>query len=288
MKYLTLFLLIVCFKSFSQPGSEVFIFDIQKVSDNISISNPVNISNRTGYDNQPYFYDHDRKILFVSMDLNTKTEIVSYDIKNDKTRNITKTSISEFSPTPMGKDQYFTSVVVEASGDQRLWEYKWNGKPKNVIFPNLKNVGYHAWIDEYRVGLYLLGNSPSLHIGNRLTGNTVFITDQIGRCLMANPSTKEILFVNKSDSSHWTIDRVLPDSFTTESIIETLPYAEDFCILNDGTILMGSGEMLYKFNPSTDVKWTKVIDFISLGISKPFTRLRASHNNRKLAVVFSE
>ena len=55
-KYLLIFFLFFTFSSFAQNGSEIILFDVSINASGIILSNPVNITNHKGYDNQPFFY----------------------------------------------------------------------------------------------------------------------------------------------------------------------------------------------------------------------------------------
>ncbi|MFM7856050.1 MAG: hypothetical protein ACKO96_30055, partial [Flammeovirgaceae bacterium] len=56
---ITFTFLLALFCSFSteaQTGSEIFLFDVKSKKGNVSLTNPQNITNHKGYDNQPSFH----------------------------------------------------------------------------------------------------------------------------------------------------------------------------------------------------------------------------------------
>ena len=67
----------------SQINTEIYLFDLTRFKMNYQISNPINISNSTGYDNQPFFMKKGDEILFVST-RNKQTDIVKYNIKGKR------------------------------------------------------------------------------------------------------------------------------------------------------------------------------------------------------------
>ena len=282
-------LLILSGNLYGQSGSEIYLFDLSSDIKGVTIANPKNISQRPGYDNQPHFYDNGKRMLFTSMEDNSHTNIYSHHIKSGKTRKVFNTAVSEYSPTPFDDGKYFSCVVVEENGDQRLWRYKTNGKEKSPVFNNINFVGYHCWIDEHRLGLFILGDPNTFQIGNKVTGNSLYVTEKIGRSIHLMPGEQELLaFVQKQDSTHWVIKSLDPNSLVMQDIIETLPGSEDFCLTSDGTILMGQGNALFKYNIKTDVNWSKVADLADYGIKTNCSRLAVSANNQKLAVVVLE
>ncbi len=274
---------------YGQSGSEIYVFDLTSDLRNVTISNPRNISQRPGYDNQPHFYDNGKKVLFTSMEDNNQTNIYSHQIKSGKTRKVFNTTVSEYSPTPIDNGKYFTCVVVEENGDQRLWRYKINGKERSPVFKSINFVGYHCWIDKHRLGLFILGDPNTLQIGNKVTGNALYVTEKIGRSMQLIPGEEGLLaFVQKKDSAHWVIKSLDPNNLAMKDIIETLPGSEDFCITSDGTILMAQGSTLFKYNIKTDIDWSKVADLTDYGIKNHCSRLAVSANNLKLAIVVRE
>ncbi len=289
MKISILLCFLVCsLNTIAQNGTDIYLLDLQVEGEKYLISNPINVTNRAGYDNQPSFYKKGKKLLFTSMSNDQQTEIKIYDIKSGKTVSVTKTNTSEYSPTAFDSDNYFSCITAEKNGDQRLWQYDIKGKLGKPIFDNIKFVGYHSWIDEFRLALFIVGEPNSLQIANRTTGNTLFVTDYIGRCIAKMPGKESVVYVDKKDSSNWTINTLNPSNLSTKTLIDTKKGAEDFCILQDGTLLMGDGKSIFKFNPSLDIDWTKIADLSSLGIAKDFTRIAVNNTTTKIAIVVNE
>ena len=84
----------------AQDSSEIYLFDLEEHDSIIRISNPINISNSPGYDNQPSFTEDGTGILFSSF-RNGQADVSKYFI-NEKYRVwITDTEANEFSPCPI-------------------------------------------------------------------------------------------------------------------------------------------------------------------------------------------
>ena len=287
-RYLFFILIFLSGYLYGQQGSEIYIFDIATDIDKVTIANPINITQRPGYDNQPHFYKKGKKLLFTSMEANNNTNIYSYNLKSGKTKKIIDTYVSEYSPIPIRKDKYFSCIVVEENGDQRLWKYKMSGKGRTPLFEYIKFVGYHCWIDEQRLGLFIIGEPNTLQIANKVTRNTIYVTEKTGRAMQVMPGEKLLTFVQKADSARWMIKSLNPDNMVMVDIIDTLPGSEDYCVLNDGTFLMGHGSKLFKYNAKTDIDWSEVADLSDHGVKSTFNRMSVSSNNKKLAVVVME
>ena len=66
--------------SFAQPSTEVYLFELSEDGP----SNPVNISDNEGYDNQPSFWSDSKSVLYART-VNGQTEIARYFIDSKKT-----------------------------------------------------------------------------------------------------------------------------------------------------------------------------------------------------------
>ena len=141
---------------YSQPNTEVYLFDFSQKNGVFTISNPVNISDNVGYDNQPSFLSDGTGILFAST-RNGQTDVVLYNIKSKIKTWLTDTPGSEYSPTQTPNKKYFTSILLEKDGRQLLWLYPLkNKKIPKVAVENLK-IGYHTWFDKKTIVSYVLG-----------------------------------------------------------------------------------------------------------------------------------
>ncbi len=100
-----IFLSINCFAQL--PNTDIWLLDIKATNDTIILTNPINITNRTGYDNQPSFSPDGETILYTSMRDGKQTDIYKYDLKTKKITQFTNTSTSEYSPNVMPDKKIF-------------------------------------------------------------------------------------------------------------------------------------------------------------------------------------
>src|SRR6185369_12155729 len=98
-KILTLLSICASLISFSQTATEIFLFDLKMVNDEIRLSGGVNITNHKGYDNQPSFHPSKSIVYYSSFDDSGRSDIKFYDYKTQKTSNLTLTHEREYSPT---------------------------------------------------------------------------------------------------------------------------------------------------------------------------------------------
>src|ERR1044071_4091051 len=92
-------------------GSEIILFDLKVKKDKVILSNPKNITNHPGYDNQPSFHPELPFIYFSSFNEEQRSDIKRYSMKDGSTVNITTTTEREYSPT-VTPDKQFLSCKI--------------------------------------------------------------------------------------------------------------------------------------------------------------------------------
>ena len=269
--------------SATPPPSDIFIVDVRKENGELKLGQPKKITNLPVYNNQPFFLDG-HTILYTSF-RDKQTDIYRYDIRTGKTTQVTNTPESEYSPTLMPDGKNISVVRVEKDGTQRLWKFPLaGGGAPSLILENVKPVGYHHWIDDHTLALFVLGSTGkpnTLQIADTRTGKSEIVAENPGRILRKVPDRNQFSFVHKISDQHWEIKYFDMRSHTIASFVETLPGVEDYAWLN-GALLMGKDAKLYAVRPFAGQKWIEVGDFSKAGI-KRITRIAVSGN--RIAIV---
>jgi hypothetical protein len=281
-----LLLLSIPFASLAQPATEIYLFDMSVKRGGVTISNPVNITNHKGYDNQPSFHPTEPRVFYSSFNDDGRSDIRMYDFKNSRTVNITATPEREYSPTVTPDMGHLSCIVQRDNNAQDLGKYPIEGGAADVIVDNLI-VGYHVWADNSHLALFVLGNPNSLHYLRLPTKKDTILAQNVGRSLHRIPAEAAISFVHKASETEWLIKSYNTHTNTITTIAATLPGREDLCWLPDGKILMSDGTDLLFLNPGPKAAWQKV-QMPQGSALKGITRLAASANGKKLAVVASE
>jgi hypothetical protein len=264
------------------PGTDIYLAPLSLGNGSIEIGRPVNITSRPGYDNQPFFAFDGSFVLFTAADTSGATDIFRYDTREATTTRVTQTTESEYSPTLMPGERSFSTVRVEADGAQRLWQFDIDGAYPRLVLTDVDSVGYHAWIDDRTLALFVLGEPHTLRIADTLEDTDQIVAFDIGRCIHTVPGTSEISFVQiVSDDESWITSFDL-DSGEFLRLVTTIPGSQDYAWIPGGGMLMADGSALFVW--AGEDEWTEVAAFGHYGITN-ITRLAVSASGEWLALV---
>lgn len=270
----------------AQNPFNIYVVDLDNTSSGeFFLSNPMLITanNSNGYNSQPVFID---SILFITSQRDGRqTDIYAFDLDQRIQYQMTATPESEYSPTPMPHGKGFSVVRVSADTNQyqQLWEIPYSlNRPPTKIMDRVYNVGYHCWLNEHSVMLFIVGN-PRHRLNIYNTKDQTFrpVSSDIGRCLKISPRGNPC-FVDKTLTDNWFIKEFNPVTREFTTIAETLPGSEDFEFTPDGYILMGKNQFLYSLKAYEEFNWVPIADLSHWGINN-INRL--AYANGKLAIV---
>jgi Tol biopolymer transport system component len=265
------------------PDTDIFVFDLKEKKGKVSVEKGKNVTDRKGYDNQPYFYRNDY-LLYTEYD-NGQTDIVMLDLYEGKKKNVTNTPESEYSAVLVPGYDTFAAVRVEEDGTQRLWYFHLVGKtPPSVTFDDLAPVGYHAWSDDH-VLMFILGTPTTLLLTDIKERNDKIVTSNIGRTIRALPKTPDFVFERTEESGEINIYKAFRDG-KFELINKKPENASDWTVTQEGTFITSVGSKVLAFNPKYDTDWKEVSDLGSMA-SKGITRMAVNENNTKIALVIN-
>jgi hypothetical protein len=166
MKSLTLFLLLslgLCSVSQAQEGSDIWLGEFN-LNNNPAITNLVRISNNPAYTNQPYFFDSNHVYFTQAISANdaTQMDIFVHRIRENQSENLSDSSESEYSATPLPYANGMSVIRVDDSGKQYLWELSSEGEPVRHLVPAIEPVGYQVWLNNKELLLFVLGEPHTL------------------------------------------------------------------------------------------------------------------------------
>ena len=275
------------------PSTDIWVGALVREGGALSVSGLERATDRDAYDNQPSFLLDGSAILHTAALDRRQTEIMRLagpgagsgagaGAGSGASERLTQTEeASEFSALQIpGQDAF--SAIHEIRGKQYLWRYDLSGESVGPIFATAEPVGYHAWANEHVVAMFILGNPPTLQVGDALSGEIQVVAERPGRSIHRIPGTEEISFVRKVSDDEWWIERLDPAAGASERITLTLPGREDYAWTPEGEILMGDGGRLFAWSEGSD--WTEIADFSDLGV-EGITRLAVSPDGSRIAIV---
>jgi len=266
--------------------SDIFIVDVKNERGGMRFGPPVKITAFAGYNNQPFFLPDGRSILYTSI-RDKQADIYRYDLRSRATSQITNTPESEYSPTLMPDGKNISVVRVEADGTQRLWKFPQNGGQPSLILANIKPVGYHLWIDNHTLALFILGakgKPNTLQIVDVQSEKAEVVAENPGRILRRIPHQNKFSFVHKISDREWTIKEFDLRTYTSASLTATLTGVEDYAWLPSGVLLMAKDSKVFSLLPLQGKNWEEIGDFSKAGL-KGITRIAISPKGDRIAIV---
>lgn len=281
MLFTSAFLLFTSYLFAQMPDCDIFLLDIKDSAGRVSFSNPVNITNRKGYDNQPAFSPDGKYILYSSQkDSAGPTDIYKYDLSKRVTSQVTNTPTSEYSPTFAPDGKSISVVMVEKDSSQRLWKFPLQGGEPVCILKNVNSIGYHCWINKDSVALFILTKPVfTLQVVNSASQKPTVVADSIGRCMrMKNGNlwytSKEGILNNVYEYSAWS----------KKSILQGVIESEDYCFYGKNGIWSVSDNLIMAGFMNSKAGASEIADLSKFGITKP-SRITISPDGKKVAVV---
>ena len=286
----SILMLFLCSMITAQEATEIYLFDLKEQDGQIVISNPINISDNQGYDNQPSFTEDGSAILFSSF-RDGQADISKYFIDENYRVWITDSKESEFSPLPYpGKKKFFTCVRLNEDKSQFLYKYAYKKKLPELLIPELK-VGYYIWLDEKQILSYVIGDIETLQVTNFKFKIRYPIQSNIGRSIRKIPNSSGL---GNNLVSFISLEHEVPEIYsidpkTSDSkfLTDALTGSQDHTWTQKGTIIMGYEDKIYKFHPESDQKWEPITIESELPV-EGISRLAISPDGSKLAVVVIE
>lgn len=273
------------------PSTDIYLAPLRQQRGRITVGKPINITNRPGYDNQPSFTPDGRSILFTSVRGDGQADIYRYDLATKTTHRLTSTPESEYSATVYGNGSRFSVIRVEADSTQRLWSFRRDGTDPQLVFANIKPVGYHAWVDTATVALFLLGRPNALVLADTRGGRVDTVARDVGRSLLPLPKGGGFSFLQHEKDSSWVLTAVDVRSSLDNRSLLTMPLvkmpagADYIAWLAPAVALTGTGSKILIWSSAKNrTAWTPLADLAAYGLNR-ISRLALSQDHRWLAIV---
>lgn len=271
---------------FRPLDADVYIADLHWESSGLpAIGELTNLTRRPGYDNQPYFVPDGSGLWYTAIDEHDgQADIWRYDFS---TRMVTRVTLSnpesEYSATPLPDGSGISAIRVEADSTQRLWRFDGDGANASVVLDNVAPVGYHAWVDETTVVMFILGDPPTLQRADTRSGRAEVLAENIGRSIQAIPNSFDISYVQRHEDGSTTIMRLPGDGSAATDIVEGVEGGDFHAWTPNGTLLMAHEAIIYARSLDAEGGWQPIADFSGLHID--ISRLAVSPDGSQIAIV---
>jgi hypothetical protein len=286
MKNLVL-LLFAGFSTFAQNNTEIFLCDYSDQNGNIILTNPKNITERVGYDNQPFFHPTQELIYYSARD-NDQTDIWTYNYRTGARSRFTNSIDSEYSPTVIPGEDFLSCIVQRKStGYQDL--VKFPLKKSTIAEVILKSevvgrVGYQAWMNENSFLTFILGEPHKLIYRDLKAKKDTLIASKINRSLHKIPGQDSFSFVQEVEgqSEIMTFD---VKTKKVKTIAKSNSDSEHFNVWTSSGVLLESYNSGIRFFRNSSQKW----DEVDLPSNLPQKRIsRMAIKGYKIALVLEE
>ncbi len=279
-----LFSLFFSIYGFAQmPETDIWLVKIEKKEGVYSYKNPLNITNRKGYDNQPSFSLDNKSIYFVSVKEDNQADIYNYNISSKKLLRLTDTKTSEYSPTLTPDNKLISTVTVETDSAQRVWAFPLLGGQSDLLIPEIDSVGYFTWLNKDTILYYKLTNPHSLRAWNIKANKDVWICDYPTRAFKKIGNTSQFIYGIKKDTTSVEF-RIYNPILRESKVYSTYPSTnEDFIWHSELGLIKSEKADLLRYNSLTKT-WDVLFSFSDLGIKK-ITRFAFDYKTKQLVVV---
>ena len=271
------------------PECDIFLFDLTETDDGLTISDAKNITDRPGYDNQPWFTPESLSILFSANGKPDRTDVFEYFIESGETKQLTDTPDQEYSPQISPDDQTLSFVTDGATANQSIWFTKREGGKEEWLLANQgerEPVGYYSWNHKTDYILYWSRYGFSIRLVHRtkdlshyVTGNAPPTSPHI------IPGTDKFSFLHQQANGEIWIKELDPESLAVRPLVAISGSNRNYGWTPNGKVLRVEAGELNWWSSGSD-GWQTVADLNDLGL-QAVTRVAVSPDGSKLAVVGS-
>ena len=245
-------------------GADVWVVPMKQSGTMVTFGEPRNVTQRAGYDNQPAFTSAGDAVLYTVIGSDAQADTWKFSLPDGRPVRVTHTKESEYSPTPTPDGRTFSVIRVEADSAQRLWRFPFDGQgAPSLVLEKIKPVGYHAWVGDHTLVIFVLGRPNTLQVADDRTGTSVVVARNVGRALVKVPARDAVTFLQQvTDSASWITDLDVRTK-TVRRLVTPPPGADYHVWTPNGALLAASGSRIYI---RVDDRWDVAADFGRWGV----------------------
>ncbi len=278
----------------SASNSQLLLGELGRDGNQPRILSLMPVTPSQGYHNQPFFHP-DEPVLFYTAELSgqdgSQMDSMALNLDTMDAINLTQSSQSEYSPTLMTDGQGLSVIRVDDEGKQWLWRFSL-AQPDNQRLLDIEPIGYHAWVDDTKAILFVLGSPNSLQLASIVSGKSVVLDRHIGPSLYQIPATTLMSYskaMSKDEDPRWIVRAVNPATGDKQDIAVLPKGAYYYAWLPEGKLIAAVGTRLYYWdgkNESHTVTsaWVPFAQVAS-ACAGTITRLAVNPTSNRIALV---
>lgn len=270
----------------SPPDSEVHVFNLTIKDGRYQLGNGLNISNNVGYDNQPYFTNKSKTMLFVSVRDGKQTDVFEYDLKSKQTVQLTSTPHSEYSPKTSNDNKNITFVSEGGVPYQTVWTLDRTTGENSWLLNSKEPVGYYSVNDQNGDVLFWSRYGWSVQYLNIKRDEARFVSGHaIPSSPQQIPNSEKFSFVHRQTNGVVWIKAFNPKDFSVTPIAPIFGSNHDYTWAPNGDIVRVENNQLFIWpKENKGFNWQTGQDLNEFFKGKT-SRLAISPNGKYIALV---
>ena len=276
-------------KNLELPECDIFLFEFSETGGEIKIQNGRNVTDRKGYDNQPWFTPDSKSFLFSANFAADRTDVFEYFIESGETKQVTDSPTQEYSPQISGDNKTVSFVTDGKTANQSIWSIGRDGENAKWLLGHLGDrepVGYYSWNQETgyilfwsRYGYCVKLTHESKKVSHYISGNAVPSSPYI------IPGTKKFSFVHQQGNGEVWIKELDPETRAIRPLTKMVGNSNrNYGWTGAGSIVMCEDDKLHRWHPDSKDGWQEVADLSKFGIQNA-SRVAVSGDGKHLAIV---
>lgn len=270
------------------PDSDIFLFPFIEDEQGARIAGDGrNITERPGYDNQPWFTPGGKTILYTANHVPDRTDVFEYEILGGGRRQLTDSVDQEYSPQMSPNNKTLSYVTDGPTANQSIWSMDRGDKEHTWLLAHLDErepVGYYAWNHRTQDLLFWSRYGFSLRLVNTakkeshyITGNAPPTSPQI------IPNSDNFSFVHRQGNSEVWVKELDPRTRAVRPVARISGSNYHYGWTPKGRIVMAQGDKLRCWSGEKD-DWSDAADLKELGVRNA-SRVVISQNGKWIAIV---
>jgi hypothetical protein len=262
------------------PDTDIWLFPLDKKA---QITGSLNITNRPGYDNQPSFSVDGKSIYYTSIREDKQADIYLYAVKSKKTKQLTKTIESEYSPveSPVNNCLSVVTVLKDSSQVVQLLSPKSFTTINSSLTSSVDSVGYYHFLNADTVLYYKLTQPHSLRYHVITTQSDGFLCEHPCRTFKAINRTQFLFGIKDSAATaYYLYDTQLQKAALfarSEKVNEDIWWHSKYGLLTS------EGATILQYR-SDGKNWQVLFDLSKYGVKK-ITRFAFDPKDHHLVIV---